>query len=64
MMLSSTYEAFIAAGTPAEKAKAASEEIAGFDSRLGNIEVALAQLKVMNVIMIGGVASLVIEKFF
>jgi hypothetical protein len=39
MMLSSTYEAFIAAGTPPDKAKEASEEIAGLDRRLLRLEV-------------------------
>ncbi|MBW5288928.1 integrase [Abyssogena phaseoliformis symbiont] len=57
MMLSSTYEAFIAAGTPPEKAKEASEEIAGCDRRL-------VRLEVMNALILAGVLSLVIKAFF
>lgn len=41
-MLSSVYEAFIVAGIPADKAKEASEEIAGFDTRLVKIDIPLA----------------------
>ncbi len=57
MMLSNTYEAFISAGVPADKAKEASEEIAGFDRRL-------VRLKVMNALILAGVVSLVIKTFF
>ncbi|SMN02220.1 hypothetical protein SPONL_695 [uncultured Candidatus Thioglobus sp.] len=57
MMLSNTYEAFIAAGVPADKAKKASEEIAGFDRRL-------VRLEVMNALILAGVVSLVIKTFF
>ncbi|SMM98098.1 hypothetical protein SPONL_1835 [uncultured Candidatus Thioglobus sp.] len=57
MVLSNTYEAFIAAGVPADKAKKASEEIAGFDRRL-------VRLEVMNALILAGVVSLVIKTFF
>lgn len=57
MMLSNTYEAFISAGVPADKAKAASEEIAGFDRRL-------VRLEVMNALILAGVVSLVVKTFF
>jgi hypothetical protein len=57
MMLSNTYEAFISAGVPADKAKKASEEIAGFDRRL-------VRLEVMNALVLTGVVSLVIKAFF
>jgi hypothetical protein len=57
MRLSSTYEAFIAAGTSPEKAKEASEEIAGLDRRL-------IKLEIMNALILTGVISLVIKAFF
>lgn len=57
IMLSNTYEAFISAGVSAEKAKEASEEIAGFDRRL-------VRLEVMNALILAGVVSLVIKTFF
>jgi hypothetical protein len=57
MMLSNTYEAFISAGVSADKAKKASEEIAGFDRRL-------VRLEVMNALILAGVVSLVIKTFF
>lgn len=52
MMLSDTYEAFIAAGVRADKAKKASEEIAGF-YRL-----------VMVALILAGMISLVVRAFF
>ena len=57
MMLSDTYEAFIAAGVPADKAKKASEEIASFDRRL-------VRLEIMNALILAGVISLIIKAFF
>jgi hypothetical protein len=57
MMLSNTYKAFISAGVSADKAKKASEEIAGFDRRL-------VRLEVMNALILAGVVSLVIKTFF
>jgi hypothetical protein len=57
MRLSSTYEAFIAAGTSPKKAKEASEEIAGLDRRL-------IKLEIMNALILTGVISLVIKAFF
>lgn len=57
MMLSDTYEAFISAGVAADKAKKASEEIAGFDRRS-------VRLEVMNALILVGVVSLVIKAFF
>ena len=42
VMLSRTYEAFIASGVPPAKAKKASEEIAGFGRRRIGLEVMIA----------------------
>ena len=38
MMLSKTYVALVAAGAPEDKAREASEEIAGFQKQLSGIE--------------------------
>ena len=37
-MLSKTYEAFLAAGAPEEKARGAAEEIAAYESRFAKID--------------------------
>ncbi len=47
MMLSKTYEALKAAGSPDEKARDTAEEIAGYDNRLAKIEADLTPLKWM-----------------
>jgi hypothetical protein len=47
LMLSKTYEAFLAAGAPEEKARGAAEEIAAYESRFAKIETDLAILKWM-----------------
>lgn len=44
VMLSRTYDAFVAAGAPEEQARAAAEEIAGYDSRLARVEARLDSL--------------------
>jgi hypothetical protein len=44
-MLSKTYEAFVAAGAPEDKAREASEEIAGYDTRLSGIEADIGLIK-------------------
>ncbi len=51
LQLGATREAFIAAGTPPDKAAAAVEELAGYDNRLAGIESRLAVLMVM----VGGI---------
>ncbi len=63
VMLSKTYEAFIAAGAPEEKARAAAEELAEYERRFAKIETDLAVIKWMLGIVIAGVASLVIKAF-
>ena len=63
VMLSRTYDALIAAGAPDDKARAAAEELAGYESRFAKIETDLAVLKWMVGIVVAGVASLVIKAF-
>jgi len=45
VMLSKTYDAFIAAGAPEEKAREAAEELAAYENRFARIETDLAVLK-------------------
>ena len=61
--MSRTYEALLAAGSPEDKARAAAEELAGYESRFAKIETDLAVLKWMLGVVIAGVASLVIKAF-
>lgn len=63
LMLSKTYDALVAAGAPEDKARAAAEELAGYESRFAKIETDLAVLKWMVGIVIAGVASLIIKAF-
>lgn len=63
VMLSRTYEALIAAGAPEDKARAAAEELAGYEARFAKIETDLTVLKWMMGVQIAGVASLVIKTF-
>jgi len=62
-MLSKTYDAFIAAGAPEDKARAAAEELAAYEARFVKIEQDLAVLKWMVGVVIAGVASLIIKAF-
>ena len=63
VMLSRTYDALIAAGAPEDKARAAAEELAGYESRFAKIETDLAGIKWMLGIVVAGVASLVVKAF-
>jgi hypothetical protein len=63
-MLAKTYEAFVAAGAPEEKAREAAEELAAYESRFAKIDTDLTVLKWMVGLVIAGVASLVIKTFF
>jgi hypothetical protein len=45
LMLSKTYDASLAAGTPQDKAREVAEEIAVYDNRFGRIETDLAVIK-------------------
>jgi hypothetical protein len=63
VMLAKTYEAFIAAGTPKEKAVAAAEELAAYESRFAKIDTDLAVLKGMLAATSAGVVSLMVKAF-
>ena len=63
VMLSRTYDALIAAGAPEDKARAAAEELAGYESRFAKIETDLPVIKWMLGVVVAGVASLVIKAF-
>jgi len=62
-MLSRTYDALIAAGSPEDKARAAAEELAGYETRFAKIDTDLAVIKWMLGLMIAGLASLIIKAF-
>jgi len=61
VMLSKTYDASIAAGAPEDKARAAAEEPAGYESRFANIETDLAALQWMLMVVIAGVPLPVVK---
>jgi len=63
VMLSKTYDALIAAGAPGDKARAAAEELAGYESRFTKIETDLAVLKWMVGVNLAPSLSLVIKAF-
>jgi hypothetical protein len=63
LMLSKTYDAFIAAGAPEEKARGAAEELAEYETPFAKIEQDLAIIKWMLGVVIAGVASLIIKAF-
>jgi hypothetical protein len=63
VMLSRTYDAPVAAGSPEDKARAAAEELAGYENRFARIETDLAVLKWMLGVVMAGVISLVIKAF-
>ena len=62
-MLSKTYDALIAAGAPDDKARAAAEELAGYESRFAKIETDLAVLKWMVGVNLAASLSLAIKAF-
>jgi hypothetical protein len=63
VMLSKTYDALIAAGAPDDKARAAAEELAGYESRFTKIVTDLAVLKWMVGVNLAASLSLVIKAF-
>lgn len=63
MVLSKTYDALVSAGAPEEKARAAAEELAAYETRFAKIEQDLAMIKWMLGFVIAGVASLIIKAF-
>ena len=44
LMLGKTFDALVAAGAPADKAREAAEELAGYDNRLAAVEARLTLL--------------------
>jgi hypothetical protein len=62
-MLSKTYDALIAADAPDDKARAAAEELAGYESRFVKIETDLAVLKWMVGVNLAASLSIVIKLF-
>ena len=63
IMLSKTYDALIAAGAPDDKARAAAEELAGYESRFVKIETDLAVLKWMVGVNLAASLSIVVKLF-
>lgn len=63
IMLSHTYDAFKAAGVSEATARAASQEIAGFENRLSRMELRLTCLEVTLVLVLTGVVSLVLKAY-
>ena len=63
VMLSRTYEALVSAGAPEEKARAAAEELAAYETRFARIETDLAVLKWMVGVNLAASLSLVIKAF-
>jgi hypothetical protein len=70
-MITEVYEAFIAAGAPEDKAKAAARAVAEYDSRFNRIDSDLALVKAEMVVLkwmlgfvLAGVVSLVMKSFF
>jgi len=63
IMLSHTYDAFKAAGVSETTARAASEEIAGFENRLSRMELRLTRLEVTLAPVLTGVVSLVLKAY-
>lgn len=62
-MIAEVYDAFLAAGTPEDKARAAARAIADYESRFTRIEADLLLLKWMTGAIIAGIVSLVIKAF-
>lgn len=63
-MISEVYDAFIAAGTPEDKARKAAEALAAYESRFSRIEADLLVLKWMTGTILAGVVALVIKAFY
>jgi hypothetical protein len=62
-MISEVYDAFVAAGTPEDKARKAAEALASYESRFSRIEADLLVLKWMSGTMLAGIVALVIKTF-
>jgi hypothetical protein len=62
-MIAEVYDAFLSAGTPEDKARAAARAIADYDNRFGKIEADLLVLKWMTGAIVAGVVSLILKAF-
>jgi hypothetical protein len=69
-MITEVYDAFIAAGAPEEKAKAAARALADYDSRFNRVDQELALIKAEIMVLkwmlgfvLAGIASLVFKAF-
>lgn len=62
-MISEIYDAFLAAGTPEDKARKAAETLADHESRFGRIEADLLVLKWMTGFVLAGVVAVAIRVF-
>lgn len=70
LQLGALRDALLSAGTPADKADKAAEEVASYENRIGGIEIKIERvegrlvlIQWMLALLIGGVASLVIKAF-
>jgi len=61
-MISEVYEAFVAAGTPEDKARKAAETIANYENRFSRIEADLSILKWMTGTILAGIVALVMRR--
>ena len=62
-LIAEVYDAFLSAGAPAEKARAAAKAIADYDSRFNKIEADLLVLNWMTGAIVAGVLSLILKAF-
>ena len=63
MMIAEVYDALKEAGASEDKAKAAAEVLANYDSRFSKIEADLLVIKWMVGAVIAGILSLVVRAF-
>ena len=62
-LIAEVYDAFLSAGAPEEKARAAAKAIADYDSGFNKIEADLLVLKWMTGAIVAGVLSLIVKAF-
>lgn len=62
-LIAEVYDAFLSAGAPEEKARAAAKAIADYDSRFNKIEADLLVLKWMTGAIVAGVLSLIVKAY-
>jgi hypothetical protein len=62
-MIAEVYDAFLSAGTPEDKARAAARAIADGETRFNKIEADLMSLKWMTGAIVAGVVSLILKAF-